>query len=127
MIVIAIITVLAAILVPNWARSKEQAKVTACRENLANMAKALETYSIANERQYPATLEQVVAFGYLATLPTCPSAQNTSVYTNGYEVYVNEGGFRESYTLYCSTANHTGVGLPANRPLFSPTFGLKDN
>lgn len=51
--VVSAIAIMAAILFPVFARSREQARKTSCRANLASIALALRAYALENEGQYP--------------------------------------------------------------------------
>ncbi len=55
MIVVAIISILAAILIPNYAHARAQAHTSACEENLKLIATALEEYAVDNGGDYPAS------------------------------------------------------------------------
>lgn len=118
MIVIAIIAILAAILVPNFLRARNQGNVTACKSNLKNMGTALEMYSTDNSGSYPGALATLTTNGtYLQTLPTCPLRQGTN-YT--YSTATT------AYSTYCSGTLHTGVGgcTASNLPYYDSTQGL---
>jgi general secretion pathway protein G len=55
MIVVAIISILAAILLPNFVHARAQANTSACEENLKLIATALEEYAVDNNGDYPAS------------------------------------------------------------------------
>lgn len=121
MIVISIIAILAAILVPNYVRSRAQGVVTACKTNLKNLATAMEMYGHDNLGRYPTTLSKITP-AYLKIIPTCPSIAATT-YTNGYA----SSSSPDSYTVVCSGNNHTGVGYTANYPQYTSVQGLQEH
>lgn len=87
MIVIAIIAILAAILLPNFVRSRARAQQTACETNLRNLATAVQTYSSGNYGRYPTQLSDATP-GYIQAIPTCPSC-SSNTYRSGYGVASN--------------------------------------
>ena len=115
MIVIAIIAILAAILIPNFIRAREEAQYSACESNLKNIATALNMYSTDWNGSYPTVAmgadTGLTAFSftptYMQTIPSCPtdgSAYNITVSnTNG-----------NAFTISQSTAAHNTVpSLPS--------------
>ena len=71
MIVIAIIAILAGIMIPNSVKSRDEARLTATKENLKNIGTALEMYAADNAGYYPTELKKLTP-DYLKTVPTCP-------------------------------------------------------
>lgn len=75
MIVIVIIAILAAVLFPNFMRTREASKLTACKSNLKNMSTAIEIYANDFNGLYPGFSNQ----GGATTIenlgdPTSPNA-----------------------------------------------------
>ncbi len=119
-IVLAIIAGLAAILVPNFVRSRSRGGPgTACKSNLRNIGTALEMYSVDSQGDYPRVLGGLTP-NYLKTIPTCPSI--------GSVTYVYEGtqaGNHSLYTVFCGGLNHEGMGIKApNYPQYTSATGL---
>jgi len=78
MIVIAIIAILASVLVPNFAKSREKAKLEACKANLKGIAIAVNLYMQDNNNAVPptggiSTSHVLVTQGYLKSRPLCPA------------------------------------------------------
>jgi len=120
MIVIAIIAILAAILVPNFLRARNQGQLTACKSNLKNMGTALEMYSTDYSGIYPAATASLTVSGtYLQTLPTCPLASGAAY---GY----TRGSSSNSYTVSCISTFHNGVGgcTASGQPSYDSLQGL---
>ncbi|HXF83273.1 MAG TPA: type II secretion system protein [bacterium] len=123
LVVIAILAVLAAILIPNFMRSRATAQLAACQLNLRNIAAALDIYF--NENQiYPAasgwqtTLE---SGGYIRAVPVSPvdraqygyqtnGAQSNYVLWDGPNKYVLAGV--TGYVVYTPTGGNQ-IGVPA--------------
>ena len=79
-IVVAIISILAAILIPNFLHARAEAASAACEGNLKQIATALQEYAVDNDGQYPATsaVVDVNLFGgpgnpYLSSVPSDPA------------------------------------------------------
>src|ERR1022692_1414116 len=93
MIVIAIIAILAAILIPNFAHARAESITSACEDNLKSLSTAMEEYAVDNTGQYTASLPTT----YLKYMPTDPAngAGYTITATSGtygsYEI-VDAGG-----------------------------------
>ncbi len=108
MIVIAIIAILAAILIPNFIRAREEAQYSACESNLKNIATALNMYSTDWNGSYPTVsasgLYTLTSFTptYMQTVPSCPTDGSQ------YNITVsNTNG--NAFTVSQSTAVHTTV------------------
>lgn len=104
MIVIAIISILAVVLIPNFVNARNAAKLTACQSILKNLGSIVEMYSNDNEGKYPAndfliTLTGNPLMGYIDKDYNCP------VVKEYYEYRVAGGG--EFYYIYCPTYNTT--------------------
>ena len=81
MIVITIITVLAAILIPSFKRARARSQLSSCVSQCRSTATALEMYAVDNDGRFPdqsglAGLGQLTQGNYLKRLPTCPSRGN---------------------------------------------------
>jgi len=118
MVVIVIIAILAAILVPNFSRSRSQGRASACKSNLRNIATALESFMLDNAGQLPAALSSLPP-AHLNSIPTCPGA-GVDTYSAGYEMAVNPS----SYTISCGGDNHAGAGLTPNFPQYLSSQGM---
>ena len=121
MIVMAIIAILAAILVPNFMRTRAQSQIAGCKENLKNVATALEMYANDNTSNFPFFVGFVlITPNYLPRIPSCPSA-GVDTYSPGYIV----NGVQSAYTVVCVGSNHLGGGMTAaNYPQYSSFSGL---
>ncbi len=126
MIVIAIIAILAAILIPNFIRSRAQSQLSACELNEKNLAAGLEMYSSSNLGAYPnangSALPDPTATtwgDYVRANPTCPTNFAPYVYA--------EGSSNTMFTLSQGPVNqqaHVLLGIPANFPQYLSTGGL---
>ena len=82
MVVIAIIGIIAGIAIPSYMKSKEEAKLTACIENIRTIQLAVETFQIRHhvkELGLPNVVdidEDCILYteGYLKSIPRCPSS-----------------------------------------------------
>jgi type II secretion system protein G len=90
MIVVAIISILAAILIPNFLHARAEAASAACEGNLKQIATALEEYAVDNGGQYPAASGPVDVnlFGgsgnqYLSSVPNDPAGGSYHYITPG--------------------------------------------
>ena len=102
MIVIAIISILAVVMIPNFVNARNAAKLTACQSILKNLASVVEMYSNDYEGKYPPsdftiTLTGNPLSGYIDKDYICPVAKEH------YEYKVVGGG--ASYNIYCPTYN----------------------
>lgn len=118
MIVIFIIAILAAILVPNFIRARDVARLTACKTNLKNIATSLESYSADNSGHYPASLSGLTP-AYLKALPLCPVA-GSNTYTSSYVPTV----IPDAFQMFCDGNNHSAVDVEPNYPGWSSASGL---
>ena len=119
MIVITIIGVLAAILLPNLARTKYLAQLSACESQLRNLAAALENYSTDYKGFYPDNSLDVLFSQKYMNKPVCPS--NRSEY--GYTCDNSQGVHR--YTIWCNGWHHTVVdAVEEGYPQYQNDTGL---
>jgi prepilin-type N-terminal cleavage/methylation domain-containing protein len=123
MIVIAIISILVAILVPNFVRSRAQGQLSSCEENEKNIGTALAMYSTDNNGHYPVNagaFKANITPNYLKVIPTCPSA-GTDSYSGHYAAASNP----DAFTFVCSGSNHTSLlNASTNFPQYNSAQGL---
>ncbi|HXW52004.1 MAG TPA: prepilin-type N-terminal cleavage/methylation domain-containing protein [Candidatus Acidoferrales bacterium] len=98
-IVVAIISILAAILIPNFLHARAEATSAACEGNLKQLATALEEYAVDNSGQYPPSSGPVNVnlFGgsgnpYLNAIPNDPAG--------GSYYYTTPGNFVCAGSMY---------------------------
>jgi general secretion pathway protein G len=125
MIVIAIISILAVAMIPNFVNARNAAKLTSCKSILRNISTVVEMYSQDNEGKYPAsdfiiTLTGNPLSGYIDKAYICPVAKAS------YEYKATNNGV--SYNIYCPTYNNT-LKHRTNREIiqkvvFSPNEGV---
>lgn len=116
MVVLLVIGVLAAVIIPSIVRSRAESQLTACKENLQNIATA-ETAYFANNNCY-ATIETLVTDKYLPETPTCPSSGNAYVLTPKSV----DGLGIVAFTVNCSGKSHSACGTPEDYPVYSQQF-----
>jgi type II secretion system protein G len=116
LIVVAIIAILAAILIPNFLRARLQARISATKGNIKNIATALESYFVDNDA-YPVGVD-AAALGALA--PTYVRAAP-----------VQPGGLSYDYVVLAGGATPTDYSLcdddtdPAFDWYYTPGGGLQ--
>jgi competence protein ComGC len=125
MIVVAIISILAVVMIPNFVNVRNAAKLTGCKTILRNISTIVEIYSQDNEGKYPAsnfviTLTGNPLSGYIDKAYICPVAKASYEYKP-----INSG---VSYNIYCPTYNNT-LKHRTNREIiqkvvFSPKEGV---
>ena len=125
MVVIAIISILAVVMIPNFVNARNTAKLTSCKSILRNISTVVEMYSQDNEGKYPAndfviTLTGNPLSGYIDKAYICPVAKASYEYKQ-----INSG---VSYNIYCPTYNNT-LKHRTNREIiqkvvFSPQEGV---
>ena len=122
MIVIAIISILSTIMLPNMVRARSQGRLTGCTTNMRNIATAVETYSAANASRYPVLLLSLTQGGQqcMTIIPTCPSSGTNAGYLAGFKSASNP----DAYTLICSGNHHGELNIPANFPQYESSTGL---
>jgi prepilin-type N-terminal cleavage/methylation domain-containing protein len=89
MVVVAIIAILAAVLMPNFAHARAQAQTSACEANLQAIAEAAEVYYAANSAYPPSTTAVDNTFGaaggqpgeYLNVTPVDPAGPGSYTFT----------------------------------------------
>jgi competence protein ComGC len=113
-----VLTLLGAILIPNFIKPSSQGALTNCKSNLKKMATELEMYANDNRGQYPAALSQIESPTYLKELPTCPAAGKvTYVYSRSEKP--------EAFTVFCQGAHHP-TDSP-NFPQYTAERGLMEH
>ncbi len=79
MIVVAIIALLAAVAIPNFVKSRHEARLTACTSNMRVIDTAIQQYLIKNdmgEADYgDVTISILQQDEYLHKAPTCPASK----------------------------------------------------
>jgi general secretion pathway protein G len=70
-VVVTLVSILAAIALPNFRVAITQAKEATLKENLYRLRDLIDQYYV-DKGQYPASLEALVEEGYLRKLPTDP-------------------------------------------------------
>jgi len=131
-IVVAIIAVLASIIMPKMTGARSRSKLAACKQNLKNIAMALEMYANDNNNIFNPTGASYVTIsgtgtssylftdGYLKTVPLCPE---TPV-LNSYGIYTPTIG--RSYYTYCRAVNQGGAhyDIPSSYPRWDSAKGF---
>lgn len=127
MIGVAIITIIAMILIPNYIRAQHQSKLSGCEQNEKNIATLLETYAVDN-LAYPSAggnIDDGTAIGtalspYTKKFPRCP-AGNT-IYQ--YDPPGGAGGV--TYVISCGGLNtHTYLNVPSGYPQYYGASGIR--
>jgi len=95
MIVIAIISVLATIIIPKFSGARDKSKLEACKANIRHISIAMELYANDNNGAYtPCTTTTFTNYGncgylisgaYLKAAPVCPTG-------HGYVIVANHSG-----------------------------------
>ena len=87
MIVVAIIALLAAVAIPNFIKSRHEARLTACINNMRVIDAAIQQYLLKHdmgEADYGSiTLAVLVEEKYLHKAPTCPAAKGAEYGISG--------------------------------------------
>ena len=84
MIVIAIIGILAAMAVPNFKKSRAQARQKACYSNMRVINSAVEMYNmdaVGSSMMDGLVISDLTSSGYLKAAPTCPETGKSSSYS----------------------------------------------
>lgn len=123
LIVIAIVGILAAILIPNFIRSRAAAQLASCQLDLRNIAAALDLYW--NENQVYPTVgtwqSDLESGGYIRAVPKSPidkasygyaadAGRTTYVLSDGPDKYLQAG--ISGYVVYTPAAG-LAIGVPS--------------
>ncbi len=123
LIVISILAILAALLIPNFVRSRAASHLAACQLDLRNIAAAVELYYGEN-RVYPALASwesDLESAGFIRAVPKSPidkasygyttdAARSTFVLWDGPNKYTQAG--IAGYVVYTATGG-LQIGIPA--------------
>lgn len=120
LLVVAIGSALAALLVPNFIRARAQGRLTGCKSNLKNIGTALEMYSMDFGGRYPERLQRLIP-NYLHVIPTCPLA-GRDTYSDSYSSFTEPDGYR----YCCAGDSHRHEGRPPNYPAYDAISGLQE-
>ena len=112
MIVVAIIGLLAAIAIPNFANARKSAALNACKANLRQIQGAMVAYAVDNGSD-PTALNQLVP-NYIKATPNCPYG-NAYTISNGNAVCPNVGTYSDHTILY-------STGYMMKRVVILPPF-----
>ena len=73
LVVVAMVSLLLTVVAPRYFQSVERARITVLQENLRVTREAIDLY-YADRKQYPDSLDELVTYRYLRTLPVDPTA-----------------------------------------------------
>lgn len=123
LIVLAILGILAAILIPNFVRSRAAALLASCQLDLRNIAAAMDLYYNENQAYPPvATWEsELESGGYIRAVPKSPvdkgsygyltdAGRTTYVLSDGPDKYLQAG--ISGYVVYTGSGG-LALGLPS--------------
>jgi len=124
MFIVGCIALIAAVVFPNFIRSRDGGTTTACKSNLKNLGTALEMYSTDCNGSYPDGLARLTP-RYLRVVPTCATV-GRDTYSANYAVSHGAGREKkaEAYTIVCAGHHHGGAGLGPNLPQYNSWQGL---
>ncbi|MFP4496689.1 MAG: type II secretion system protein [Vulcanimicrobiota bacterium] len=104
MIVIAIISILASIIIPNIARARARAQLTACMENIKSIYISMTMYEAdhpINDFDWHEVLSTSPLYpDYIATIPTCPASGD--IYSAHFHPHRAKG-------VFCQGGGHTQI------------------
>ena len=130
MVVMAIIAILAAILIPNYMRSRGQARLSACKENLHLIATAVQVClvdhpEIIESSTAPINVDEECVLldkNYLKAVPICPSTGQ------GYEVtYYKDGNGYFIVSHLPGGDTHADVGINPPYPRYNSNGGVMED
>lgn len=111
---------------PGLSESTPLQRLEACRENLRQLATALEMYATDHQGHYPMQLQQLVP-RYLPEFPSCPATARDS-YSKGYKLGpsapYNEQGYQDFYHLACAGKQHLDANVGVSLPAMNAHLGL---
>ena len=116
MIVIAIISILAAILIPNFLHARAESQTYSCEGNLKQLATAMEEYAADNTGTYPGSILALTTANagvYLKAVPPDPSGGAYALTNTAVAPCVAAGG-GPTFTITDGDLHDptTGVGIP---------------
>ncbi len=97
MIVVAILGILAAVAIPNFAGARSTAQKNSCKANIKHLTGAAISYN-ADYGSYPAVLSQLMPY-YVREMPNCPSSPGSQYYYNSTSGDVG-CAYKSSHNLY---------------------------
>lgn len=118
LIVMTTISILAAIMVPNFIHARDKGYLDACSANLKNVANAMEMYATENAGRYATDLALLTP-RYIQSIPTCPAVSQAT-----FQVVTT--AMPDGYTISCMGTNHLRAGDDENCPYFDSLSGLND-
>lgn len=130
-VVVSIIIILTGMTMANVAKSRAQAKLSACVQNLKTIATALEMCQVDHPEYFRGRHNCVyvinedcvlVKEGYLKTIPRCPNGAEYS-YKVGHSI---EGEVYENYwhIAHQTKNNHKGCGVKDYYPYYRCDRGI---
>jgi general secretion pathway protein G len=84
LIVLAIVSLLVSIVLPQYRYAQQKAKEAVLRENLTRMREVIDQY-YSDKQKYPESLETLVTEGYFRKLPLDPITRSDSTWQIVYE------------------------------------------
>jgi prepilin-type N-terminal cleavage/methylation domain-containing protein len=84
MIVVGIISMLAAIAIPSFVRARGQSQTNACINNLRQIDDASQEWALDNRQSPTATVSFTDIQPYLKNAVTCPAAGDSGTFANSY-------------------------------------------
>ena len=84
MIVVAVISLLAAIAIPSYVRARSQSQVNACINNLRQIDDASQEWALENHQAANAAVSFTDIQPYLKSAIICPSAGAGATFANSY-------------------------------------------
>ena len=126
MIVVAVVSVLASIIIPKMTGTRYNAKLRSCVTNIRHIVIAAQTFSNENNGVYPNTgwinqAHNLVSGGYLKSAPICPARIGS-----GDSYYFGpSGAYPGDYYILCSNpSGQWHPSCPNNRPVIWMGHGL---
>jgi prepilin-type N-terminal cleavage/methylation domain-containing protein len=84
MIVVAIVTLLAVIAIPNYVRARTQSQLNACINNLRQLDDAAQEWAMENRKPADASVSFSDIQPYLKGAVLCPAAGNSATFADCY-------------------------------------------
>ena len=120
MIVMAIISIIAAGIMPSIIRKKPATVGKSCVRNIKNLATAMELYACDNKGKYPVKLSYLSKYGYISSLPSCPE-------TGSLEYLYTVSSNYKNFTICCpgkGVHKDTSINYEGHYPQYSHSRGL---